>query len=1122
MIVYMCIGNVMFEVLQSMFSDVSLTRQTIHTYDDFISRIVPMVVDASKPVRVRSNILIQKPTHTFEFSHPDFKDITFIEKNGDIHYLTPMEARLRDFTYSAPMYIDIKHTVGKTRNDVEEIIRQDGKNPLLLNKKPTKRNKKYFDMLGETTMHRSVYVGRMPVMTRSSLCALKDDDSEECAYDPGGYFIVNGRERTLICQERILTNHLFLFDHAKYKYQSIVFSSLNNISHNSVHVRMHGLHGINSPIVILMTGVTKHAGLSKEINLLTILKALTGYNEEKIIHDIARSKELLEATIFDQTQHTTKECQEYLMKHSKCCDSIQQLIDECWYPHLKTLEQQYTASLDQCRALLDGFRGLRTTDDRDHYRNKRIDTAGALLASLFYQLFDNFKESVQKIAQTYLDKNKKISMKRIVSTSIITDGLKYALATGNWRVKGTTSGREGVSQLLNRNTYISCISQLRRVDSGVGASQKVILPRLLWGNQWGFKCASETPEGGPCGLVGQMTLSSFISIASDPDKVLEITKSFRHKNGVRMYHNGIYLYNVKRARDLIKRIKHARRSRTISNDVSVCMKHNEVHIFTDAGRFCRPLFCCPNGQWQLTDTIVEDLSLKRIHWDDLYSLGIIENLDVMESETALIAETRQGLIPECTHCELHPSMILGTLVSTIPYPDHNQSPRNTYQGAMGKQAQGIYATNYRNRFDTSGHILHYPQKPLVSTMASKHALHGNTLPAGHNAIVAIMCYGGFNQEDSLLFNQHSIDRGFGRSTTFRTYTADDQLSMNGKSSVFAKPSSKTRRSTNPEMYNALDENGMAITNKPVKKGQAIIGRVSKMLQDGEEVKTHKQRDESILNKKSNGVVDNTIIFQNERGGQTIKTKIREHKIPQIGDKFSSRHGQKGTIGMTYGQQDLPFTIDGMTPDIIVNPHAIPSRMTGGHMIECLASKVSALTGTSIDATAFDHKSVDDLCAMLKAAGMHPKGNEMMMNGFTGKMMECKVFLGPTYYQKLKHMVSDKMHYRTKGRVVNLTRQPCEGRAKGGGLRWGEMERDVGIAHGAAEVLYERMTLGSDVSTQPVCTSCGIIDCYYDKFNSIYKCKACDTATIKEVDMPYAAKLLMQELMSMGVQTKLKI
>ena len=1111
----------MFEVLQAMFSDVSLTRQTIHTYDDFIANIVPRIVDGSKAVSVRSNVLKQKPKHTFEFSNPDFKDITFIEKNGDIHYLTPMEARLRDFTYSSPMYIDIKATIGMTREEVEEVIRKDGKDITILNRKPTKKTKKYFKMLGETKMYPSVYVGRMPVMTRSSLCTLKERDKDECAYDPGGYFIVNGRERTLISQERILTNHLFLFHHAKYKYQSIVFSSLNNISHLSVHVRMHALHGIHSPIVLLMTGVAKHAGLTKELNLLTILMALTPYNIDKIINDLERPYHYIEATIHDQLFKSKGECREYLLKHTKCTDNLQDIIEYCWYPHLKTVEEKYTACLDQCRALIDGFRGLRTVDDRDHYRNKRIDTSGALLASLFYQLFDNFKESLQKTAQMYVDKNKNISIKRIVSTSIITDGLKYALATGNWRVKGTSSGREGVSQLLNRNTYISCISQLRRVDSGVGASQKVILPRLLWGNQWGFKCASETPEGGPCGLVGQMTLSSFISIASDTKKLFEIVEGFRDPKGVRFYHNGIYKFKVRDPLELQREVKSARRSRTVSSDISICMKHGALHVFTDAGRFCRPLFCCPSGKWQLTDTIVEDLSLKRIHWDDLYSLGIIENLDVMESETALIALTKDLLTKDCSHCELHPSMILGTLVSTIPYPDHNQSPRNTYQGAMGKQAQGIYVTNYRNRFDTSGHILHYPQKPLVSTLSSRIALHGNTLPAGHNAIVAIMCYGGFNQEDSLLFNQHSIDRGFGRSTTFRTYAADDQLTRNGKSSIFGKPDEKTRRSTNPEMYDALDQNGMAIANKSIKKGHAIIGRVSKILQDGSAT-SDRQTDESILNKKSNGVVDNTIIFQNERGGQTIKTKIREHKIPQIGDKFSSRHGQKGTIGMTYGQEDLPFTWNGMTPDIIVNPHAIPSRMTGGHMVECLASKISALTGTSVDATAFDHKSVEDLCAMLKDAGMQPQGNEMMINGFTGKMMECKVFIGPTYYQKLKHMVSDKMHYRTKGRVVNLTRQPCEGRAKGGGLRWGEMERDVGIAHGAAEVLHERMTLASDVSTQPVCTTCGIIDCYYDKFNNIYKCKACQTSTIQEVDMPYAAKLLMQELMSMGIQTKIKL
>ena len=561
--------------------------------------------------------------------------------------------------------------------------------------------------------------------------------------------------------------------------------------------------------------------------------------------------------------------------------------------------------------------------------------------------------------------------------------------------------------------------------------------------------------------------------------------------------------SITEMKTLVLKLRTARQTRVISADACIAVENDDVFIWTDSGRVSRPVFVVKKGQLVITTDQISDLKDGRLRWDDLFSLGIVENLSVYEEESALIALRPDSLTSEHSHCELDPALILGTLASTIPYPDHNQSPRNVYQAAMGKQAMGVYASNYAKRFDTNGHIMHYAQKPLVTTRVSK-ALCGDKLPAGMQAIVAIMCFGGYNQEDSLLFNRSSVERGLGRSTTFRTYAASNSSTRQGPASEFKK------QDTYGSINESLDTDGLTLPNTTIEKGKAIFCNVT----------AGKKYPHIIKNKKSSGVVDSTILFQNASGGQTAKTRIREQRIPEIGDKFSSRHGQKGTIGMMYSQEDLPWTAEGIVPDLIVNPHAIPSRMTIGHVFECVSSKVASLLGIRVDATAFSHKPVDEICRMLKKAGYSEDGKEVMYHPHTGKRLKGRVFIGPTFYQRLKHMVGDKIHARSKGKIVGLTRQPVDGRANGGGLRWGEMERDCGVAHGASAVLNERMMISSDAYDAPICSNCGLIGTVISDILGEYVCSTCQSSDIRVVQMPYAAKLLMQELMAMGVSPKI--
>jgi len=1159
-------------VIGSFFQEKGLVAQQIDSYNEFICNTIQetvnehstLILDQNTPQSDDNQNPILKRRYKIEMSEVSLTEPLFVEKDGIPHAMYPHEARLRNLTYASALYLRMTKSVHAARErPIGEADDDDDDN---VDGEPA-ATQLVWEREDEEEAPVDVFIGKIPIMLKSMSCITRNYTEQqlyglgECPYDQGGYFIINGSEKVLIAQERSAANIVQVFKKKNSptpfvaEIRSAVEKGTRLISSMQIKLYAKGegaRGGFGSTIKATLPYI------KSEIPVAIVFRALGIVSDEDILNHICYDRsdtqmlEMLKPSIEDafhiQERHVALDfigrrgnqsgAKARRIKYAR--DIMQKEL----LPHISQSEGSETKKAFflgyMIHRLLQCALGRREEDDRDHFGKKRLDLAGPLLASLFRTLFTKLTKDIYKHLQKCVENSKVFVLLQAVKYQTITNGLKYSLATGNWGdQKKAAQAKAGVSQVLNRYTFASTLSHLRRTNTPIGRDGKVAKPRQLHNTHWGLVCPAETPEGQACGLVKNLALMCYVSVGSPGMPIvdfmttrnmelLEEYEPLRAPHATKVFVNGIWVGVHNDPRFLVSTLQTLRRNTQLNFEVSLIrdIRDREFKIFTDAGRVMRPLYIVDNnpasdnkGNLVLNKEHIR--KLKKLQdsqpsdneetsgWKMLVKEGVVEFLDAEEEETAMIimtpddlelqriaVELGSGAVEEdmdgarrlkskvnpnaqtWTHCEIHPSMILGICASIIPFPDHNQSPRNTYQSAMGKQAMGVFLTNFNERTDTMANILYYPQKPLATTRSMEY-LKFRELPAGQNAIVAIACYSGYNQEDSVIMNQSSIDRGLFRSLFYRSYTDSEKRVGADWVEQFEKPTKATTLKMKHGTYDKLDDDGIVAPGIRVSGEDVIIGKTAPLEPDAEEMgqrtRTHVKRDVSTpLRSTENGIVDQVVFSTSGDGLNFVKVRTRTTKVPQIGDKFASRHGQKGTIGITYRQEDMPFTADGLVPDLIINPHAIPSRMTIAHLIECLLSKVAALHAQEGDATPFTDTTVDDVSKLLTEAGYQQRGFEVMYNGHTGRKLVAQVFLGPTYYQRLRHMVDDKIHARARGPLQILTRQPVEGRARDGGLRFGEMERDCMISHGASAFLKERLFEVSDAFRVHLCEICGLM------------------------------------------------
>ena len=1157
-----------WDIIQSYYNKghlLRLVKHQIESYNYFIEHQIKHTIDMFNPIHIESeqyyNQELKKNGLEIVITFGEFylHRPQIHENNGATKIMYPNDARLRNFTYSSNMTVDL---------NIKIIIRkgEDMSNVQYIYKKMDK-----------------VHIGKIPIMLKSNLCVLNQlkhyvpEITKECRLDTGGYFIINGGEKTVLSQERASENNLSCFDHRKNNSKWDWIAEIKSVPHNKVI----------SPKQLMISIMTKTnlfgnpmyisiPRTKSPIPICVVFRALGIISDksicEKILLDLDNTKYkkilfFLKASIDDSNEvQTQEEAFNYIKNvitfipfnmdketgERKKIEFVNNILENDLFPHcVSTTDKTYYFGY-AIKSLIETSFGWCECADRDSYSNKRIDTPGILLNNLFRNYFnkvvkDMSKQVVREINNGSWKSNNDYgniinvtNIYKIIRSNTIENGIKRALATGDFGIKSVNSSKVGVAQVLNRLTYVSAISHLRRVNTPVDKTGKLIAPRKQHNTSFGFICPAETPEGASIGIVKNLTYLAHITTPSNSIIVYDYLKEHillldgcedRNLDSMtKVFVNGNFIGCSDDSLVLFQQLKQLKYKGIFNIYTSIMFDYtkNIIKILTGTGRIMRPLLKVKNNKLLITDDIISKIKSREISWDDLFinhkiPESILEYVDAEEQSYCMIAMFPKDLKNKeynYTHCEIHPSTLFGLLASCIPFPEHNQSPRNCYQCAMGKQAIGIYTTNYDQRMDKSSLVLTSPTRPLVDTRIMN-ILGLNNIPSGTNVIVAIMSYTGFNQEDSVIMNKGSIDRGLFSATTYKT-EKDEDKKVFGDEEIRGIPIASKTKGIKFGNYDKLNAQGFIPEDTLVENRDIIIGKYRPIKKNkNDNMKTIKYYDQSkVYRTNEECYIDKNFVDTNGDGYNLCKVKIRTYRKPIIGDKFSSRHGQKGTVGIILDEADMPFTESGIRPDIIINPHAIPSRMTIAQLKETLLGKVLLELGMFGDGTSFNNVDLDTITEELLKLNYEKNGDETLMNGMTGEQIETRVFIGPVFYQRLKHMVNDKQHSRSTGPMVILTRQPAEGRARDGGLRFGEMERDCMISHGAARFTKERMYDVSDKYSVCICNKCGLI-ASFNKEYSIYMCNNCENRVdFSNVDIPYSCKLLFQELITMNVAPRI--
>jgi len=1190
--------NAMMQCVSSYFKIYSPLRHQIETYNYFIECQIPQIIEEYKSLIVDSEN--KKIRHCLEFTHMRMTKPQITESDGSVRNIGPKEIIDRKLTYDAKILINITHKIFN-RNECVEGDPQSNNGTLTHSQTfqqvelctiPVMVGSKFCH-----TQDRSAYLYQHCPSDVLGYFIINGNEKTIVAQERlrPNYAYVSFIKR---CGKTFYQCEIRSWNETKLRSTSTLYISLTQPKKREDHIEIKFSVPFIENVPISLINIFKLLDIT---DISIIQKYLLGNDEySKILEPIIRSM-LMDETTGKETSETSegktnemetterseregktnemnanetdqlyewigaKATKQKLLSSEKRKKAIIHIFNNEFLPHIglgdpsKDLNKRKAIYISYAvRKLLLVSQGYLPPDDRDHYVNKRLHCTGILMAYQFRQLLIQYIKSVTLTMQKAIKQEVWIDAVDATNPKLITAGFKYAMSRGKWGLAKGGSTQDGVVQVLVRMNPQSTIGHGRRINTPLNRDGKIPKPRQLNVSHRGIICNIETPEGESCGLLKNLALLTHVRLGSTSKIFINLLTGFKgvsdiiHSGGgkdplelfnkVWIFINGNPLLLTDDPETLVEELRYRRRNDDIPFDTSIIYnsKLKHIWIYSDMGCCVRPVMLCNKiaDFWKIYNQYQYDPYL----WMQLRRNHIIDYIDKEEEEyNTTIANTMKDLSRFYTHIELDPTFIMGISALTIPFPDHNQAPRNIYGTTMARQSIGVPSTRHHKAFDTAAHVLDRIERPLVSTQTAGLTPYYE-LPSGQNIILAIMSMT-FNQEDSLIVNKRSIDNGLFRSVAYRSYLSEERVNGSEREE-FGVPNAPNNPPNNNHSavtqmqnanYNKLNEYGFMDIGTKIEAGDAIIGKIMNIPTFGKQrnKKEISKIDKSIiLHPNEPTVMDKILITSGREGNTIIRCKTRSIRIPEIGDKFSNTSGQKGTVGIILPPEDMPFSSkDGLIPDFIINPHCIPSRMTIGLLMEMALGKVCAAAGYRGNATAFNEDfTVDDIGEQLHSYGFERYGSECMIDGRTGKMYKARIYIGIAYYYKLRHMVIDKMHARFTGPHQFLTRQPVEGRSRSGGLKFGEMEHDSLVAHGASKFLQDRLCTASDAYIAYICNQCGFFAAppHQNNPNSIISnllqngafCHSCGTGEyIKQVTIPYAYKLLHQEFL--GCQLGLK-